>query len=194
MSRLLKTFVVRSAATDAQLLGRFIRDRDDAAFTELVRRQGPLVLGVCRRTISDRHLADDAFQATFVVLARKADSIQSATHLASWLYGVSHKVALRARTMAGRRAKHETLTANPPDTAVRPDPIDELDGVLDAEIANLPALYRDAVVLCELQGVSRYDATKTLGILEGTLSSRLAKARKLFLRRSPCRPWLPSRR
>ena len=180
MSRLLKTFVVRSSATDAQLLGRFVRDRDDAAFAELVRRHGPLVLGVCRRTIADRHLADDAFQATFVVLARKAASIQSANHLGSWLYSVSHKVALRARTMAGRRAKHETLTANPPDTAGRPDPIDEVDGVLDAEIANLPALYRDAVVLCELQGVSRYDAAKTLGIREGTLSSRLAKARKLL--------------
>ena len=155
MSRLLKTFVVRSSATDAQLLGRFVRDRDDAAFAELVRRHGPLVLGVCRRTIADRHLADDAFQATFVVLARKVASIQSANHLGSWLYSVSHKVALRARTMAGRRAKHETLTANPPDTAVRPDRIDDIDGVLDAAIADLPTLYRDAVVLCELQGVSR---------------------------------------
>ncbi len=180
MSLLFKTYAVRDLATDAQLLGRFIRDRDDAAFTELVRRHGPLVLGVCRRVIPDRHLADDAFQAAFVVLARKAESVQPAEKLASWLYGVAHKVALRARTMAGRRAKHETLTANPPETAVRHDPIEEADGVLDAEISNLPALYRDAVVLCELQGVSRYDAAKTLGILEGTLSSRLAKARKLL--------------
>lgn len=177
MTSLLKTLVVRDPASDAQLLGRFVRDRDDAAFTELVRRHGPLVLGVCRRVIPDRHLADDAFQAAFVVLARKAESVQP-DKLASWLYGVSYKVALRARTMAGRRAKHETLTATLPETPVPPDPVD--DGVLDAEIANLPALYRDAVVLCELQGVSRHDAAKTLGILEGTLSSRLAKARKLL--------------
>ncbi len=177
MTSLLKTLVVRDPASDAQLLGRFVRDRDDAAFTELVRRHGPLVLGVCRRVIPDRHLADDAFQAAFVVLARKAESVQP-DKLASWLYGVSYKVALRARTMAGRRAKHETLTATLPETPVPPDPVD--DGVLDAEIANLPTLYRDAVVLCELQGVSRHDAAKTLGILEGTLSSRLAKARKLL--------------
>ncbi len=177
MTSLLKTLVVRDPASDAQLLGRFVRDRDDAAFTELVRRHGPLVLGVCRRVIPDRHLADDAFQAAFVVLARKAESVQP-DKLASWLYGVSYKVALRARTMAGRRAKHETLTATLPETPVPPDPVD--DGILDAEIANLPALYRDAVVLCELQGVSRHDAAKTLGILEGTLSSRLANARKLL--------------
>ena len=178
MTSLLKTLVVRDLASDTQLLDRFVRDRDDAAFTELVRRHGPLVLGVCRRVIPDRHLADDAFQAAFVVLARKAESVQPADKLASWLYGVSYKVALRARTMAGRRAKHETLTATLPDTPVPPDPVD--DGVLDAEIAKLPVIYRDAVVLCELQGVSRYDAAKTLGILEGTLSSRLAKARKLL--------------
>ncbi len=180
MTSLLKTLVVRDPACDAQLLGRFVRDRDDAAFTELVRRHGPLVLGVCRRVIPDRHLADDAFQAAFVVLARKAESVQPADKLASWLYGVSYKVALRARTMAGRRAKHETLTATLPETPVPPEPVDDVDGVLDAEIANLPVLYRDAVVLCELQGVSRHDAAKTLGILEGTLSSRLAKARKLL--------------
>ncbi len=177
MTSLLKTLVVRDPASDTQLLGRFVRDRDDAAFTELVRRHGPLVLGVCRRVIPDRHLADDAFQAAFVVLARKAESVQP-DKLASWLYGVSYKVALRARTMAGRRAKREMLTATLPETPVPPDPVD--DGVLDAEIANLPALYRDAVVLCELQGISRHDAAKTLGILEGTLSSRLAKARKLL--------------
>ena len=180
MTSLLKTLVVRDLATDAQLLGRFVRDRDDAAFTELVRRHGPLVLGVCRRVIPDRDLADDAFQAAFVVLARKAESVQPADKLASWLYGVSYKVALRARTMAGRRAKHETLTATLPETPVPPDAIDELGSVLDAEIANLPVLYRDAVVLCELQGVSRHDAAMKLGIMEGTLSSRLAKARKLL--------------
>ncbi len=180
MPLLLTMLAVRDPATDAQLLGRFVRDRDEAAFAELVRRHGPLVLGVCRRVIPDRHLADDAFQAAFLVLARKAESVRPADKLAGWLYGVSYRVALRARTMAGRRAKHETLTAMPPETPVPPDPVDEVGAVLDEEIAKLPALHREAVVLCELQGVGRREAAKKLGIREGTLSSRLAKARQLL--------------
>ncbi len=178
MPALLPLPILRPAATDADLLGRFVRDRDEAAFAELVRRFGPLVLGVCRRVVPDAHLAEDAFQAAFVVLARKASEVRPAT-LPHWLYGVARKVALRARTMAGRRAKRETLTAAPPEVAALPPEPDDT-AALDAAIADLPAVYREAVILCELSGVSRTDAATRLGIAEGTLSSRLAKARKLL--------------
>ncbi len=176
MPALLPLPILHPVATDADLLGRFVRDRDEAAFAELVRRFGPLVLGVCRRVIPDAHLAEDAFQAAFVVLARKASDVRPAT-LPHWLYGVAQKVALRARTMAGRRAKRETLTAAPPEVAVLPPEPDDT-AALDDAITGLPVHYREAVILCELSGVSRTDAATRLGIAEGTLSSRLAKARK----------------
>ena len=90
--------------TDQQLLLRFGREGDEAAFTELVRRHGPMVLGVCRRIIADVHLIDDAFQATFIVLARKVHTLRPEVPLANWLYGVVHNVALRGRSMSARRA------------------------------------------------------------------------------------------
>jgi RNA polymerase sigma factor (sigma-70 family) len=174
--------------SDADLLRRFAAGRDDAAFAELVRRHGPLVLGVCRRVVADRHLADDAFQAAFVVLARKAGGLDAGRPLGPWLYGVAFRVALRARLMIGRRRKRETLTAQVPDRPDEPTSSiggtglqtcgSDLSAIVDEEIARLSAVCREAVVLCEMQGLSRKEAAARLGVAEGTLSSRLAAARK----------------
>ena len=166
---------------DADLLARFVAGRDAVAFAELVRRHGPAVLGVCRRVVGDHHLAEDAFQAVFVVLAAKAGCVRPAAALGGWLYGVAHRTALRARTMRDRRRRRERAAARP--EAVPAHPPDDLAAVLDAEIARLPDAQRAAVVLCELGGRSRAEAAAELGVKEGTLSSRLAAARKALAAR-----------
>lgn len=171
--------------TDGDLLARFLAERDDVAFAALVRRHGPLVLGICRRVTANPDLADDAFQAVFLVLARKADTIHPREAVRGWLYGVATRTALKARRMADRRRKRETLVPVIPDR-VQPT-IESVDPdtlrMLDEEIARLPDHLRAAVVLCELDGVGRKDAAARLGIPEGTLSSRLAKARRLLASR-----------
>jgi RNA polymerase sigma factor (sigma-70 family) len=143
-------------APDPDLLARFLADRDERAFALLVRRHGPAVLGVCRRVTGDHHLAEDAFQAVFVVLAAKAGSVRPRAALPAWLYG-AYRTALRARTMADRRRKHERA-AGTRRPAVQSDEgsSDRADLVeaLDAEIARLPEHLRAAVVLCELEGRS----------------------------------------
>ncbi|MBN9523180.1 sigma-70 family RNA polymerase sigma factor [bacterium] len=168
-------------ASDADLLGRFVAGRDAAAFAELVRRHGPAVFGVCRRVTGDHHLAEDAFQAVFVVLAAKAGGVRPASALGGWLYGVAHRTALRARTMRDRRRRREQAAAR--RESVPAESPDDLAAVLDAEIARLPAHLRAAVVLCELGGRSRAEAAAELGVREGTLSSRLAAARKALAAR-----------
>ncbi|HEX4609777.1 MAG TPA: sigma-70 family RNA polymerase sigma factor, partial [Urbifossiella sp.] len=170
-------------ATDADLLGRFVAGRDAAAFAELVRRHGPAVFGVCRRVTGDHHLAEDAFQAVFVVLVAKAGCVRPPAALGGWLYGVAHRTALRARTMRDRRRRRERVAAAGRSEAVPAAPPDDLAAVLDAEIARLPAALRAAVVLCELGGRSRTEAAAELGVKEGTLSSRLAAARKALAAR-----------
>ncbi len=168
------------AATDGQLLGRFVQSRDADAFAALVRRLGPTVLAVCRRACPDSHLAEDAFQAAFLVLARKADAVRPREQVAVWLHGVAYRTASKACAMLAARRRRELATPTLPDPpapdAVTPDD-DELRK-LDAAIAALPDHLRAAVVLCELEGRSRKDAARQLGIAEGTLSSRLADARK----------------
>jgi RNA polymerase sigma factor (sigma-70 family) len=160
---------------DAELLGRFLATRDEAAFAAIVRRHGPLVFGVCRRVTGDHHLAEDAFQAVFVVLAAKAGGVRPRSALPGWLYGVARRTALRARTMRDRRRKWEAQARMP----VPPEPVDdELAAILDEEVGRLPDGLRLAVVLCELRGKSRKEAAAELGVPEGTVSSRLAAARK----------------
>ena len=171
-----------SSATDGELLARFIASRDEPAFAELVRRHGRLVFGVCRRVTGNHHLAEDAFQAVFVVLATKAAAIRPPAAVAGWLHGVACRTALRARTMSDRRRRRETAVgalpeASSPAPHVMQDTPDAV-ALLDEEIARLPDHYRLPVVLCELEGVGRKDAARRLGINEGTLSSRLAAARK----------------
>jgi RNA polymerase sigma factor (sigma-70 family) len=169
--------------SDARLLESFLTGRDEAAFTALVWRHGPMVLGVCRRVLRNAHDAEDAFQATFLVLARKAGSIRARELLAPWLYGVAYRTAMKARAMnARRRLKERAAGATPRPPAVADDTWDELLERLDGELSRLPEKYRVPVVLCELQGKSRKEAAALLGVPEGTLSWRLAQARKQLAR------------
>jgi RNA polymerase sigma factor (sigma-70 family) len=173
-----------SGPTDAELLERFRRHRDEAAFEALVRRHGPMVLAVCRRVLGSVHDAEDAFQATFLVLVRKAGSVGQPELLANWLYGVAHRTALEARSRAARRGARERQLQTMPHTAITTEPGDgDLRAVLDRELSRLPDKYRTAVVLCDLEQRSRDEVTRQLGIPAGTLSSRLAAGRKLLATR-----------
>ncbi len=176
------------ALSDAELLDRFTGGRGDAsgeaAFTALVDRHGPMVLGVCRRVTGDRHAADDAFQAVFLVLASKAHAVRlrADDSLGRWLYGVSLRVARRARALAARRSVPTTDLdgLDPIDPASFFDPCEraELKAAIDAEIARLPAYYRSAVVLCHLEGLSQKQAARRLRCPVGTVESRLHRARE----------------
>lgn len=166
-------------ASDRELLARFVQERDETAFAELVRTHGPIVLGACRRVTGHPQDAEDAFQAVFLILARKATTIRNPDVLGSWLYRVAVDVARKARRSAIRRRVREVAVSAMPDT---PTPvverIPELSPILDEELAALPSWYRDAIVLCDLRGVSREHAAAALSVPEGTLSSRLANGRK----------------
>ena len=166
--------------SDGQLLGRFVEGRDEAAFEALVRRHGPMVLGVCRRLL--RHEADveDAFQATFLVLVRKAGTVQPRQGLGGWLHGVACRTALKARALAARRAVREVARAKLPEPAVAPPEADDLRPVIDRELSRLPERYRVPIVLCDLEGKPQKEAARELGCPEGTLSGRLTRARRLL--------------
>lgn len=174
---------LQTPPADRDLLRAFADRADQAAFAELVRRHGGLVLGVCRRVLADAPDADDAFQAVFLVLARKAGSVRSPEQLGNWLYGVAVRCAKRAKVRtAKRRAREQPMTERPHPGG---DPADWRDvrPVLDEEIARLPEKLRAVVVLCELDGVSRSDAAAKLGVPEGTVSSRLARGKESLRRR-----------
>jgi RNA polymerase sigma factor (sigma-70 family) len=167
---------------DGQLLARFARTRDDGAFAELVRRLGPMVLGVCRRLAGDDHLAEDAFQAAFLVLARRPEAVRAPGTVGGWLYGVAVRLARKARAMSARRHAREVPVPSVPDHASEHVESPDADALraLDEEVAALPDHLRAAVVTCELGGATRADAAARLGVPAGTLSSRLARARKLL--------------
>ena len=167
---------------DGQLLGRFAGDRDEAAFAELVRRHGPMVLGVCRRVSGNPHDADDAFQATFLVLARKARRLAGQPALGGWLYGVAHRAALKAKAVAARRRAKEAAAARPEGVETMPEQADVL-AVIEQELGRLPERYREPLVLCGLCGRSRKEVAAQLGVPEGTLASRLATARAMLAER-----------
>jgi RNA polymerase sigma factor (sigma-70 family) len=170
--------------TDRQFLAAFTARGDEAAFAALVGRHGPMVLRVCRRVLRQEQDAEDAFQATFLVLARKAGSIRRTEALASWLHGVAHRVALRARRDAGRRRVHEReARAMPANTGAGEADWREIQAALDEEIRSLPEKYRAPFVLCFLEGKSRAEAAGELGLKEGTVWSRLSQARKLLQER-----------
>jgi RNA polymerase sigma factor (sigma-70 family) len=179
-----RTLAVEGGLTDGQLLGRFIVRRDDAAFAALVRRHGPMVLAVCRRVLRHTQDAEDAFQAAFLVLARKAASLSDREAVGGWLHGVACRAAWGARAAAGRRRAKEQQVKDMPQV-IEPAKEDqrELLELLDRELARLPEKYRLPVVLCELEGRSRREAALQLGLPEGTLSSRLARARGLLTAR-----------
>jgi RNA polymerase sigma factor (sigma-70 family) len=170
--------------SDRDLVARFAGQRDQAAFAELVRRHGPLVLGVCRRVTGHAEDAEDAFQAVFLVLAQNAGRITRPDLLGNWLYGVSVRVASRARRSAVRRRAREVAVSLLPDPPAEPRAtLAELGPILDEELAALPEWYRAAILLCDLRGVSREEAATLLGVPEGTLSSRLANGRKKLAER-----------
>jgi RNA polymerase sigma factor (sigma-70 family) len=171
--------------TDEQLLECFLSQREEAAFAALVRRHGPMVLGVCRRVLKNGHDAEDAFQATFLVLLRKAASVVPRAMVAPWLYGVAYRTALAARTAAAKRRVKERETARPEGVEDRTEW--ELRPVLDQELSRLPEKYRLPIILCDLEGTTRAQAARQLGWPEGTLSCRLARARGLLARRLVCR-------
>ncbi len=171
--------------TDGQLLGCFVADRDEAAFAALVRRHGPMVLGVCRRVLRHEADAEDAFQATFLVLARKAAAIARRELLGNWLYGVAHRTALDARAAADRRRARERQVDPMPEPEARngTDAGPGLRPLLDEELSRLPDKYRVPVVLCDLEGRTRRDVARQLGIPVGTLSGRLTTSRRMLARR-----------
>jgi RNA polymerase sigma factor (sigma-70 family) len=166
---------------DAQLLERFLTQRNEAAFATLVRRHGPMVLGVCRRVLHDSQHAEDAFQATFLVLIRKAGSLHQPNLLASWLYGVAYRTARKARDqVARRRARERPVTEVALDPPVEDLVWGDLRSVLEEEVQRLPARYRVPVLLCYLQGQTNQAAARQLGVPEGTLKGRLMRARELL--------------
>jgi RNA polymerase sigma factor (sigma-70 family) len=170
--------------SDGQLLEDYINRRDPGALAALVRRHAPMVWGVCRRVLPDYHDAEDAFQATFLVLVRKAASIASRELLANWLYGVAHRTALKARSIAARRKRRERQVAKVPEPAAAEEDLwGDLQPLLDQELCRLPDKYRAVVVLCDLEGRSRKEAARRLGCPEGTVAGRLARARTILAKR-----------
>ncbi len=168
-------------SSDGQLLERFHGQRDEAAFTTLVQRHGPMVLGVCRRILDNTADAEDAFQATFLVLARRAGSLLGSATLGGFLHGVARRTALKARDARIRRRLKEQVMARPEaqGEAVR----DDFLPLLDEELEGLPEKYRLPLVLCELEGRTRQEAAAQLGWPEGTVAGRLARAREMLARR-----------
>jgi RNA polymerase sigma factor (sigma-70 family) len=173
--------------SDGELVGRYVRTRDEGAFAELLRRHGPMVYGVCRRVLRNGPDAADVFQAVFLVLARKAGTIGEPGSVGNWLYGVAVRTANKARVMNAKQARRRRT---PPgglndypaaDAAVSSD-TDTL-AVIDAELAALPNHYRAAFVTCVLNGRSRSEAARELGWPEGTVATRVAKARELLAAR-----------
>jgi RNA polymerase sigma factor (sigma-70 family) len=169
--------------TDGNLVSEFVATKDEEAFAELVRRHGPMVLATCRRILyPDVHTAEDAFQAAFLVLVTKTATIQPPERVGAWLYGVSVQVAKKARFLVRRSV--QMAQSDMDKVSVETEPVDaelaELRTAIDEVLTALPLKYRTPVILCELEGKSRADAAKMLGWSEGTLSSRLARARKLL--------------
>jgi RNA polymerase sigma factor (sigma-70 family) len=165
-------------------LRRFLSDRDENAFTTLVRRHGPLVLAVCGRILNNIQDTEDAFQATFLVLISKARSIAKQASLASWLHGVARRVAVRLETKTRKREKYDRQHLPRP----APDSLQEviwrdLRALLDEEVARLPGRYREPFVLCYMQGKTNEEAAKLLGCAKGTIDSRLSRARERLRQR-----------
>src|SRR5262245_40943116 len=185
LEQLRRAFLVSGGGglTDGELLGRFVAVRDEAAFEALVHRHGPMVLGVCRRLLGNGHDAEDVFQATFLILARKAMTVVKRDSVGSWLYAVAQRTAREARTVLARRRARERQMDEMPHPEVAPAEPQDWRPILDREVAHLPQKYREAILLYHLEGWPHREAALKLGVPEGTLSSRLIKARRLLAKR-----------
>jgi RNA polymerase sigma-70 factor (ECF subfamily) len=168
--------------TDGELLESYLGRRDEAAFEVLLRRHGPMVLGVCRRVLGNEADAHDAFQATFLVFVRKAASILPRARVGNWLYGVAHRTALKARALNQLRRFKESQVFAPEAEPVE-GALQEVLAQLDDEVSRLPAKYRAAIVLCHLRELTLQEAARQLGCPPGTVASRLARARVMLARR-----------
>ena len=170
--------------TDGQLLECFVARREPAALEALVRRHGPMVWGVCRRILHNHHDAEDAFQATFLVLVRKAASVYPRAKVGNWLYGVAHQTALKSRATRAKRKERERPVTDRPEPAVADQDLwIDLQALLDQEVSRLPEKYRTVIVLCALEGKTVREAARQLGCPEGTVASRLARARSRLANR-----------
>jgi TIGR03009 family protein len=170
-------------SSDGQLLERFISRKDATAFAAIVERHGPMVWGVCRRMLANYHEAEDAFQATFLILVRRAAAIVPRSMLGNWLYGVAQQTARKARAMSARRQVHERQVTPMLEAAAAPAANCDLQEALDCALAALPDVYRVTIVVCDLEGKTRREAAQQLGWPEGTVASRLARARALLAAR-----------
>jgi RNA polymerase sigma factor (sigma-70 family) len=170
--------------SDGQLLDRFIEQRDEAAAAALVRRHGRMVWGVCRRILGNHHDAEDAFQATFLVLVRRASVIAPREMVGNWLYGVAYQTALKARATLNKRRIRERQIAALSEIEVEPRHIQrELQAILDQELSRLPSIYRIVILLCDLEGRTRREAAQQLGLPPGTIAARLTRGRALLAKR-----------
>jgi RNA polymerase sigma factor (sigma-70 family) len=171
-----------SESSDAVLLQRFVAWQDETAFTALLARHAPMVLAVCHRILRDRHDAEDAFQATFLVLARKAATLRHPEALASWLYGIARRLA--SAVCRGEQRRHQReVRCLPSATPSQGDVLDDLSArelllALDEELANLPEKYRLPLILCHLEGRTHEEAARLLGWTAGSLKGRLERGRK----------------
>jgi RNA polymerase sigma factor (sigma-70 family) len=172
----------REPEPDAVLLGRFVHQHDEAAFAELVSRHGAMVLGVCRRVLHDEHQAEDALQATFLLLAKKAATVRPTASLAAWLHTVARHLALKCRRTEEPRRLREIVRAQSPGIPPPRDPLDELTArellhILDEEIQRLSESYRLPLILCVLEGLSVEEAARRLTWAPGSVRGRLARGR-----------------
>jgi RNA polymerase sigma factor (sigma-70 family) len=171
----------RHAEGDGQLLDRFVAAKEQAAFAELMHRHGPMVLGVCRRVLRDTHAAEDACQAVFLILARKASSIRRHDSVGGWLYRVAYRLALAARTVAVHQRAQALTNANMiPTTAPAAAPDQELCFILDEELQRLPKKFQVPLVLCYLEGKQYEEAADLLGWPASTIKGRLAQGREML--------------
>lgn len=170
-----------SVQTDCELLARFLENRDEVALAVLVRRHAPMVWGVCRRLLNHQD-AEDAFQATFLVFFRKAADVPSQA-IANWLYGVARRTALHLRGLAAKRRRRETQVVDMPEPITPAGPDADLQRVVEEELSRLPDHHRRVVVLCDVEGMTRKEAARQLGIPEGSVASRLARARLMLAKR-----------
>jgi RNA polymerase sigma factor (sigma-70 family) len=173
-----------TAASDSELLDCFVRERDSAAFRNLVARHGSAVLQVCRGVLQDPHEAEDAFQATFLVLVRKAPSIQDPESLGGWLRGVAYRTAVRSRCRAARRrAIERTLADKSPGALSCQELAPESRQIVREELDRLPDSYRQPLTLCYLEGLTHHEAASRLGWPIGTVKARLVRGRRLMRER-----------